>query len=310
MEQKTRIYIIGAGAIGKALAVFLKLEAKDVILIRGSVDDLPNSLETIKVELSETTLEANVEIGTFSNYSEFNGIIILANKTYGNTQLAEQLQGRIGSSPIILIQNGLNIEKAFMDTNMKQIYRCVPFASSQHLYEPNRISFKPATVSPIGIINGDRETLEFIVEALKNRYFQFTVENSIQPVIWMKTIINCVFNTLCPLIGIDNGIFYRNKDVENIARRLIEECLIIARASNVELKFDDVLKRLLMISKSSDGQLISTYQDILNHRQTEILSLNFAIVDIAEGLNLEDKVSNIRLLGELIQQRSELSYIM
>ncbi len=36
-----RIYIIGSGAIGKALAVFLALENKKVTLIRGSIDNQP-----------------------------------------------------------------------------------------------------------------------------------------------------------------------------------------------------------------------------------------------------------------------------
>jgi 2-dehydropantoate 2-reductase len=37
--MKPAIFIVGNGAIGKALAVFLKLQDKDVIILRGSVDD-------------------------------------------------------------------------------------------------------------------------------------------------------------------------------------------------------------------------------------------------------------------------------
>ena len=49
--MKPTIYIIGSGAIGKTLAVFLKLENKNVILIRGSVDDQAARNETIQVTL-------------------------------------------------------------------------------------------------------------------------------------------------------------------------------------------------------------------------------------------------------------------
>jgi 2-dehydropantoate 2-reductase len=43
------IYIIGAGAIGRALAVFLRNAEKEVVLIRGSVDELAASTETNKL---------------------------------------------------------------------------------------------------------------------------------------------------------------------------------------------------------------------------------------------------------------------
>lgn len=43
------IYIIGSGAIGKALAVFLQQENKPVILVRGSVDHRPEEVNTLTV---------------------------------------------------------------------------------------------------------------------------------------------------------------------------------------------------------------------------------------------------------------------
>ena len=39
-NMEERIFIIGAGAVGKALAVFLKLEGRSVCIIRGSMDNL------------------------------------------------------------------------------------------------------------------------------------------------------------------------------------------------------------------------------------------------------------------------------
>ena len=64
------IYIIGAGAVGKALAVSLKLDKKDVIILRGSIDDKSGYTEKIQVVLdNKTELEASIEINTLSNFS-------------------------------------------------------------------------------------------------------------------------------------------------------------------------------------------------------------------------------------------------
>ena len=55
MSDKT-IYIIGTGSIGRALAVFLKLDNKNVILIRGSVDGEIAETKSFQVELNDKTI--------------------------------------------------------------------------------------------------------------------------------------------------------------------------------------------------------------------------------------------------------------
>lgn len=300
------IYIVGAGAIGKALAVFLKLEGKDVVIIRGSVDDKPGYIEKISVELpNNATVEAEVEVSTANNFPVLNGLIVLTNKSFGNQHLAGSLRTKINNSPVLILQNGLNVEQPFIDSGYFNIYRCVLFATCQSLF-PNVLRFKPVAVSPIGAVKGDSGNLEAIAGQVNNRYFQFRAEENIQPVVWTKTIVNSVFNSVCPLLETDNGIFHRNQSALNIAKKIIDECVTIANGKGICLDADEVMKVLLRISKSSDGQLISTYQDIKNKRRTEIETLNFAIADIANGLKQADAVKETRLLGELIKLKSEL----
>ena len=62
-----------------------------------------------------------------------------------------------------------------------------------------------------------------------------------------------------------------------------------------------------MISQFSDGQLISSYQDILNKRTTEIERLNFAVVKMAEAIGKGHLVKETRLLGELTKLKSDIS---
>jgi 2-dehydropantoate 2-reductase len=64
-----------------------------------------------------------------------------------------------------------------------------------------------------------------------------------------------------------------------------------------------------MISRSSEGQLISTYQDILSKRKTEIDSLNFAVSEMAEELQIGNRVEKTKLLGEMIRLKSELQVV-
>ncbi len=306
--MNSHIYIIGSGAIGMALAVFLKLENRDVTIIRGSVDDGSIYKEEIFVRLPNQKLcKAEIDVKTISHFSKFNGLIVLTNKSFGNENLAKALKEKVGDSPMVILQNGLGIEQPFIDNDFPEVYRCVLFVTSQ-LTEKNTLNFKPISSCPIGIIKGNVETLNWISSQLSTLNFQFKSELTINRIIWKKAIANSVFNSICPLLEIDNGIFHRDESVLMIAKRIIAECICISTELGVELEAKEVLESLLQISKSSEGQLISTLQDINNHRLTEIDTLNLEIARIAATLGKASLVQETRVLGELVKIKSQLSF--
>jgi 2-dehydropantoate 2-reductase len=296
------VYIIGAGAIGKVLAVCLNNDGKKVVLLRGSVDNGESHKENIRVMLpSQEIIEAEVTIDTFSNYRSLEGLIVLCNKSYGNAALAVALKDKIGYSPLVLLQNGLGVEQVFMD--FPSVYRCVLFVTSQPVSD-TKLNFKPVAVSPIGrVIGGDETSLGHIAALLNTPYFGFRAEGDIQPVIWKKAIVNSVFNSVCPLLETDNGIFHRNPLALQIAESLVAECLCVAEGQGINLNRAEVMDSLLLISRSSDGQFISTLQDIRNHRPTEIATLNLAIAGMAAT---EQAIIQTRLLGQLTLLKSQL----
>ncbi len=296
------VYIIGAGAIGKVLAVCLGNNGKKAVLLRGSVDNVETHPENIRVTLpSQEIIEAEVTIGTLSNYRSLEGLIVLCNKSYGNAALADALKDKIGHSPLVLLQNGLGVEQAFM--NFPVVYRCVLFVTSQPV-SPTELNFKPVAVSPIGrVIGGDEASLGQIAAVLNTPYFGFRPERDIQPIIWKKAIVNSVFNSVCPLLDTDNGIFHRNPQALQIADSLVAECLGVAEEQGVHLNRSEVMDSLLLISRSSDGHFISTLQDIRNHRPTEIATLNLAIAGIAAT---EQDIIQTFLLGKLTLLKSQM----
>ena len=165
MNHQT-IYIIGTGAIGKALAVFLKLAGKNVILLRGSVDNQLTSIEKFQVELNDKTIrEASIEVSTLSHFQNLDGIILLTNKSFGNDNLSQALKGKTGKSPLVVLQNGLGVEQSFINHGFPEIYRCVLFATSQATSQ-NTLRFKPVSISPIGLIQGGGTDLINIIEEL------------------------------------------------------------------------------------------------------------------------------------------------
>lgn len=299
--KNAEIYIIGAGAIGKTLAVFLKQENRQVNLVRGSVDSTPNIVQDITVIGKNETFQQKITTTTFSNLSVINGIVLVTTKTFANDTIAKKLEKIKGDFSVILLQNGLNIERPFK--NFEKVYRCVLLATSQ-VTGNNEVTFKSVAASPIGDMNGENEGLDILINQINTPHFEFRMEPNISKYVWNKVIANCAFNTICPLLEMDNGIFHRNPEAKKLAQIVINECVSLAQVQGILLDKREIEDNLILISQKSSGQLISTYMDMLNHRRTEIESLNLEIARLADEIGQPELVNTTRLLGQLTELKS------
>ena len=302
-----KIYIIGAGAIGKALAVSLQNHGKQVELVRGHVEDgVPHKQKIVLQFKDGTEIQEHIQVSTLKDHDRLDGLVVLTNKSFGNEMLSKKLEEKAKESPIVLLQNGLGVEQPFLEKGFMEVYRCVLFVTCQHT-DGNTISYKPVAESPIGTINQNFSELKTVVDTLDTPNFRFVEETDIQRIIWKKAIANCVFNSIFPLLDVDNGIFHRNEEVMSMAKRVIAECALIANKKGIDLGVYELEDQVLKISRMSDGQFISTLQDINNKRETEIDTLNFEIFRMAQTMNLSSQVQETKLLGELVKWKSELS---
>src|SRR5690606_11860304 len=121
---------------------------------------------------------------------------------------------------------------------------CVLFVTSQSVDDMS-VRFKPVAICPIGIEKGNIDNLNNIVQQLHTPAFGFKSEEYIQEIIWKKAIINCVFNSVCPLLEVDNGIFHRNNAAFQIAQRVISECTAIATEKGILIDTKEVEESLL-----------------------------------------------------------------
>ncbi len=66
------------------------------------------------------------------------------------------------------------------------------------------------------------------------------------------------------------------------------------------------MEQLLQISRSSDGQLISTLQDIRNGRETEIEFLNLEMARMAAAQHPRIDLPRTELLGKMTLAKARL----
>lgn len=302
MAPKETIYVLGSGAVGFPLAAYLANAGRKVIAVRTSKKDIPHGTITVTVRQGENQVSVPVETVSLSNLVRLDGVIVIAIKSYANEAIARVLKDKGASGPIVVMQNGVGVERPFVDAQLSPVYRCMLYITSQTVSEHN-FTFSLITPSPMGIVSGDDSLLDHYVELLTTPEFPFRAEPNIQREAWKKTIINAVFNSICPLLEVDNGIFSRDEETANLAREVVRECVALTKQLNLRLSESELMEQVMRISKGS-RQLISTLQDIRTGRQTEIDSLNLEIARVAALTEPRVPLPRVELLGKLISIKS------
>lgn len=303
MGRTDTIYILGAGAIGFPLAAYLANAGRTVVAVRTSRNDVPRGTRTVTVHNGEHQFSTPVETMSLAELTSLNGTIVVAAKSHANTVLAQALKDKAATGPLVILQNGIGVEQPFLKAQLTPIYRCVLYATSQATCD-DTFTFRPVTASPIGIITGDESGLTQCVDNLTTDGFPFRAEANIQREIWKKAIINAVFNSICPLLEVDNGVFIRDVATTDLARGIVRECVTLTDRLNIGLSERELMDQLLLISQRSSGQLISTLQDVRSGRPTEIAFLNLEIARIAATLHPSLQLPRVELLGKMIVAKS------
>ena len=302
MDPNKTIFILGSGAVGLPLAAYLKNAGRSVVAVRTSKNDVPKTTITVTVHDRTNRVSTLIETISLSNLNHLDGILVIATKSYVNKTIALELKEKGATGPFVIMQNGVGIEKPFLDAGFSPIARCVLYVTSEAASE-NSFTFRPIAPSPMGMVQGTESGLKEYVGYLSTAEFPFRAETNIQREIWKKAIINAVFNSVCPLLDVDNGVFARDEEAASLAQQLVRECIMLTSRLNIGLSETDVMQQIMLISKGS-RQRISTLQDIRTGRQTEIEFLNLEIVRVAASLQPALHLPRIELLGRMILAKS------
>lgn len=303
MVPEEKIYILGSGVIGFPLAAYLTQAGRNVMAVRTSRADVARGKVIVTVQNGAERVNISVATISLAQLAEIDGLIVVTAKSHANQTIAAALQSRGASGPVVILQNGVGVEKPFLAAGFAPVYRCVLYVTSQVTAE-GVFSFRPVTASPIGVIHGDKAGLATCVAVLTTDGFPFRTEEQIEREVWKKAIINAVFNSICPLLDMDNGIFVRNAEVAGVARTVVQECVALTDRLGLDLTEDELMMQIMAISKRADGQLISTLQDLRMGRETEIEFLNLEMARIAATLQPALALPRTELLGKMIAAKS------
>lgn len=300
------VHVLGTGAVGLPLAAYLAQAGRPVMAVRTS--EAASAGERVAVTLQTGALAAEtaaIDLVPFDELPRLDGIAVVTAKAFANPAIATRLRAKKFTGPVVILQNGLEVEAPFLAALAGEVYRGVLYVTS-HLEGKQAVTFRQIRSCPVGIVRGTEAGLRDCIAAITTPRFCFHAAADIRREVWRKTLVNAVFNSVCPLLDIDNGVFARQASAVDLSRRVVRECLGLARTRGVSLAEDEVMDQILQISRGSDGVLISTLQDIRAGRPTEMGSLNLAMAKLAAESSPPVELPLTAFLGEMVQVKSQL----
>ncbi len=306
MNKDRVVYVLGAGAVGTALVASLSKAGRSAVAVRTSDPQAETKTTMVGLHFGTGLFQIPIRSIGLLRVGRLDGVVAIAVKSHANRQIAAQLKTIAIDGPIVILQNGVNVEKFFLEARIGDVYRSVLYLSSQET-SPNEYGFHPIRPSLIGTIQGTESGLNAVVGSLNTDGFPFVAEQNIQKAIWKKAIVNAVFNSICPLLEVDNGVFHREAAVADLAIAIVTECLELTQRIGLDLTQEEIMMQIIEISHGSDGQLISTLQDIRAGRETEIDSLNLEMARIAAAQLPKMGLPKTEMLGNLTLLKSKRS---
>ena len=293
--KKTKIAILGAGAMGSLVGAFLIRGGADVIL----VDPYEAHMDTIRttgltMHINEETICQQIPTCYHADQAgPVDVVICLVKSLFTEKALLEAKALFKPSTLILTLQNGLgNADTISHLFSPDRILQGVMKITSQ-LNAPGELTshiLPEMTAIHIGTMNGNTDAIVaaqslavyWCKGGLKAEY-----HDNINDFIWGKAVNNIAINSACAITRLNIGSFLSETKTWFITEQCIREVIAVANAKGIKLNFNTVTESIQKNTIPKFGSHYpSTAQDVMNKKTTEIETLNGAIVKYGKRLGI------------------------
>jgi 2-dehydropantoate 2-reductase len=118
------------------------------------------------------------------------------------------------------------------------------------------------------------------------------ISDNVRGELWAKLILNCAYNALSAITQLPYGRLVRGEGITAVMRDVVDECLAVAKADNVNIP-GDVDAAVRKIAETVPAQYSSTAQDLARGHRTEIDHLNGLILRRGKAVGVATPVNRM-----------------
>jgi 2-dehydropantoate 2-reductase len=297
--MQKKIHIVGAGSMGCLFGAYLsKAEHEVCFIVREGNTPLSSSLpqgergqEQITLTKDEEDFKHSVTFQTPTDSNDQIQNLIIATKAHDVKAALKSIEGRLApQANILLLQNGMLVQEyvsnryvdraVYCGVSIEGVYRDAPMHVHHVGIGRTWIGSLQEPLSKEIALTGQNDFLNIFATC----GLEFNVEPKIKQRLWAKLAINCAANALTAIYHCRNGDLLNKPDALDSMKTVCNEISSIMHAHNIP--HEDLYPQAINALKTTAKNYSSMYQDIANHRQTEIAALNGFIVKQGKELGI------------------------
>jgi len=299
--NKPTMGIVGLGPVGSILVAHLAKGGVNVVL-EDIAKDLLVKIKKDGLRVSgirELSAQFEKVASSMAELAEFKpDIIFVATKAcFLKSVLADLKPIYAPKMRIVSFQNGLDNERLIAETlGIDAAYRVV-INYAGNMVSPSEVRmnwFQPPNYVGAyrkGLYTTD-ETTKYIADMMTNCGLTAEEASNIKKHVWEKTIMNSALCSVCALTGQTMKEAMKFEFSRDLAVRVLEEGLAVAKADGYEFG-EDALEKFTSYLEKGEAHKPSMLVDVENKRMTEVDFLSGAIVGYGERYGIPTPVNGV-----------------
>lgn len=290
---------MGAGAVGCYYGAMLARGGHEVTLIGR-----PQHVDAVKragLRLQATTFDEQVRMqaSTAPEAVRRAKLVLFCVKSPDTEAAGKAMAPFLDKDATILtLQNGVDNAERLSATLDREVlpavvYVAVEMAGPGHVRHHGRGE----------LVIGRNAASEAIAADFKSAGVPVEISDNVAGALWAKLIVNCAYNALSAITQLPYGRLVAGAHVPEVMSDVVEECLAVAHASDVQLP-DDIRAAVPRIAQTMPGQFSSTAQDLARGKKSEIEHLNGVVARKGAALGVPTPVNRTLLaLVKLLESK-------
>ena len=287
-----KVVVLGAGAMGFLYGLTLQEAGVKVDFVepyQPSYDALKAQGGVLVSRNGEGEHLVPVNVYTPEEYHETPDLMVVFVKQMQTQSAMERSQHFLGPDTYLLTnQSGLGAVEVLEQFDPRQQIVAGTAYGASILTAPGKVNLMGKKGGPHANFvnateNNDQRTQE-IAQLFTDANLKATLQDNYLGTLWDKMMLNSVVNTLGTLTSATMGEFANFALADQMTKNMVYEGYQVAEAAGIKMlrTADQMVDKILTKSKSGNPfHHPSMYQDLKNHRPTEVDYINGHIVKVA-----------------------------
>lgn len=295
MKAKTRVAVMGAGAVGSYFGGMLARAGVSVTLIGRR-----NPSEAIgrdKLFLDTVTFQEHVAVEASTDPAAVAGadVVLFCVKGVDNEAASRSIAPHLAADAIVVsLQNGVDNAETIREASGIDALPAVVYIAAA-LPEPGHVKHLGRGELAIGELTSGAASssssirsprTEKIAALFSSAGVPCRISDYIEADIWAKFIMNCGGNAVTAIAQCSYAEAAKNPASRELMSRLIEETVAVARAAGIVLPKVDFMEEGIKSLATFGTATSSTAHDLARGKRTEIESLNGYVARLGQKLTV------------------------